>query len=209
MRISKANLIAIWFLVTIMPHLAPANADIQSIDPFVGDRSEPLNFGFTAIVARFEIFQGAGALASFDGHTTVIHLLFADTFAGDTVTPRTGPNILGFTQGPGIFEFDPPVQRFGGYFNNNSGADDATVDFRDVSGNLIGTRIASTPAPGNQWVWNGWESDTPVSRVAVTGNGVIHGFLWFDDMEISTVPSPGGTTLLLVAAGLLRRRRIG
>ena len=59
--------------------------------------------------------------------------------------------ILGFTTGPGIFEFDSPVHRFGAWWNNNSGASGATVEFMDESGEVFATVAATNPAPGNVW----------------------------------------------------------
>lgn len=183
--------------------LAPAA--VLPIRPFTGDRSDPLNYPGTTIVSHFDILGGTASLNSHDGNT-LIHYLLGDTFGVDHVSPRTGGHILGFTEGPGIFLFDPPVRRFGAYFNNNSGADDATCDFFAANGDALGTLTATTPAAGNQWVWNGWESDRPIARLVVTGNGVIDGFLWFDDFE-STVPAPGAGAVLLAGAGAMCRRR--
>jgi hypothetical protein len=199
-----------WRAVAIVAVAALAGSacgDVVPIGPFSGEFHEPLNFSNTNISASQPIFGGRAHLNSYNGQT-FIHLLLGDTIGGDTVTPRTGQYILGWTQGPGIFVFDTPVTRFGGYMNNNSGADDATVRFFDAANNPLGTLTATVPAPGNVWVWNGWESSTPIARIEVTGNGLIQGFLWFDDMEMTTVPAPGaagaGVTLLI---GLGRRRR--
>jgi hypothetical protein len=160
------------------------------------------------IVAQLPIFGGAATLSSFDGTTTVIHLLAGDSLFG-SVTPRTGSRILGFTQGPGIFLFAQPVVRFGGYFNNDSGTSDATVQFYDSSNTLLGTQTAVSPTSVNTWVWNGWETTgAGISRIVVTGNGTLQGFLWFDDMELTRVPLPGSVVPLLVAwSGASNRRR--
>jgi hypothetical protein len=184
-----------------------AHASITPLAPFTGDRSEPLNYPGTTIVASFPIFANTASLDSFNGQATAIHYLLSDTFIGDLVTPRTGGHILGFTSGPGIFVFDTPVRRFGAYFNNNSGMDDATCDFYGPDGTLLGSVTARTPAAGNQWVWNGWESTAPFSRIAVTGNGVIDGFLWFDDLEVSAVPTPSTAVAGAMFLLAFRRRR--
>lgn len=200
----RATLVVLGISLTSLP----AHASITPVAPFTGDRSEPLNYPGTTIVASFPIFANTASLDSFNGQATAIHYLLSDTFIGDLVTPRTGSHILGFTSGPGIFVFDEPVRRFGSYFNNNSGSDDATCEFFGADGSLLGTAVARTPAAGNQWVWNGWESDIPIARIAVTGNGTIHGFLWFDDLEVSRVPTPGvGAALLAALPCALRRRR--
>lgn len=186
--------------------LAPAQAGVVPIDPFVGERSDPLDYPNTIIVASFPIFGNTASLDSHNGQT-FIHYLLSDTFIGDVVTPRTGGHILGFTEGPGIFRFNEPVRRFGMYFNNNSGTDDTTCDFYDAEGNLLASLTATTPFAGNVWVWNGWESDVPFTRVVVTGHGIIDGFLWFDDLEVSSVPSAGSGVVCVGALGVMRRRR--
>ena len=48
------------------------------------------------------------------------------------------------------------------------------------AGELLDTAIATTPAAGDEWVWNGWESSTHIARIDVTGNGILDGFIWFD-----------------------------
>ena len=179
---------------------------LNPVGPFVGQVREPLNFSNTNISADQPIFGGAGHLISHNGQT-LIHLLLGDTLSGDTVSPHTGMYILGWTEGPGIFTFSPPVQMFGAYWNNNSGANDATVQFFDAGNSLIGTQTATIPAPGNTWVWNGWASSTPISRISVLGNGVLNGFLWTDDLEASYVPGPGALALAVLGSPLLMRRQ--
>jgi hypothetical protein len=185
-----------------------AAAQVTPIEPFVGEKSDPLNYPFTLIAAEIPIFGGQAKMQSHDGVATYIHLLASSTLGGDPVTPRTGARILGFTQGPGILLFDPPVRQFGSYFNNNSAADDGTADFYGVDGELLASLSVDIPVQGNVWTWNGWESSEPISRVVLTGNGILNGFLWTDDLELSYVPEPGGALALGVAAvWLLRRRR--
>lgn len=187
---------------------ALASAAIVPVGPFVGDQREPLNIAGSSIVSDFTIFAGQAHLRSFDGVSTSIHYLFSDSLGGDAVNPRTGSHILGFTQGPGNFTFSPAVTRFGAYWNNNSGTNDATVRFYDNTNTLIDTQIATDPAPGTAWTWNGWESTgAAIARIEVTGNGVLNGFLWFDDLEKSSVPAPQSACLLAIAAAISRRRR--
>jgi hypothetical protein len=85
-----------------------------------------------------------------------------------------------------------PISRFGAYFQNNSRFDDATVDFYDVDNQLIGSVTATVPKSLRAWTWNGWQSDVPIRRVVVTGNDTafLHGFIWFDDVTVTTVPPP-------------------
>lgn len=194
-------------LVFFSACLNQAVADVTAVSPFSGDLHETLDYAGSTIVNHFPLFSNTASLDSFNGTSTAIHYLFSDSLGGDTVTPRTGSHILGFTQGPGIFHFNPPVLKFGGYFNNDSGADGAVVTFYDGEGSPIGTANATTPFAGNQWVWNGWQSTSPISSISVFGNGTINGFLWFDDMELAYTPEPTTLVGLLVGAACLRRRR--
>lgn len=199
------RLLYISALLLAAPSVAIGN--VVPIGPFTGDYSEPLNQPFTLIAASIDIFDGAASLNSHDYETTLIHLIISSTFGGVQVTPHTGSRILGFTQGPGIFDFEEPARRFGAYWNNNSGTANAIVEFFDVGGNLVDTQQAVVPL--GVWTWNGWESDVPISSIRVTGFGVLDGFLWFDDLEMSVFPAPGG--LALFALGLMmggRRRRV-
>jgi len=187
---------------------ALASADITAIGPFVGSLIDPLNAPGTTIVSSYDIFGGAGSLNSFDGKTTSIHYLLRDTFSGDLVTPRTGGHILGFTTGPATFVFDTPLVRFGAYFENNSGEDDALVEFFGAGGALIGTATADTDADLQDWTWNGWESDVGIASIRVTGNGIIDGFLWFDDLQGDPIPAPLSVGVFVAGAiGIARRKR--
>ena len=190
------------------PALGLAHGAIVPTGPFVGDQREPLNIAGSSIVNDFAILGGQAHLKSFDGVSTAIHYLFNESFGGDPVNPRTGSHILGFTQGPGNFTFSPAVTRFGAYWNNDSGANDATVKFYDNGGNLLDTQVATVAAPGTAWAWNGWQSTgAAIARIEVTGNGVLNGFLWFDDLEKSSVPAPGGTGLILTVMAQSKRQR--
>lgn len=57
------------------------------------------------------------------------------------------------------------------------------------------------------WTWNGWEFDAPVSRIVVIGSGILEGFLWTDDLEMTPVPAPAGVLPLLLLAGAMARGR--
>ena len=171
-----------WSLLTASAASAGAPTPIG---PFDGDAGDPLNYPFTLIAASIDIFGGAGRLHSFNDQATAIHLLFSSQFAGDLVSPHTGGRVLGFTSGPGIFEFDTPVHRFGAWWNNNGGVDGAMVEFLDADGEVFATTTAVNLAPGNIWTWNGWESTTPIASIRVTGLGTLNGLQWFDDLQIA------------------------
>lgn len=67
------------------------------------------------------------------------------------------------------------------------------------------------PGP-SPWTWNGWQSDVPIGRIVVTGNGIVNGFLWYENVQIDfAVPGPGGGAVLLIFAAVCRfrcRRRV-
>jgi hypothetical protein len=93
------------------------------------------------------------------------------------------------------WEFSTPLTKFGAWFANNSRFDDATVDFYDVNGSLIGSARARVPKSLRGWTWNGWQSDVPIHRLVVTGSdaGFMHGFIWFDDVQVVTALQPVST----------------
>lgn len=204
------------FAAVMIIGVVPTSAfdGITTLSPFVGERREPLNgpvgpFGFT-IVGSQDIFGGAMTVTTPFRPTTYVHYWLGSSFNGDPVSSRTGAYVLGTTQGPQEWLFPTPVRRIGSYFNNNSGANDATVEFFGPSGQPLGTRVADIRAPGNTWTWNGWESDVPISRMLISGNGALNGFIWMDDMELSFTPAPGSALALAAGAMLARsRRRVG
>jgi MYXO-CTERM domain-containing protein len=105
------------------------------------------------------------------------------------------------------WKFSQPVSDFGAWFENNSGADDATVSFYDAQHVLVGQVTAAIPF-GETWKWNGWHSDTPFVRMVVSGNGVDNGFLWYENVQVNAaVPGPGSLAMLGLAMLPNRRRR--
>ena len=118
---------------------------------------------------------------------------------------RVAPSRI-VSQSRGLWEFNTPALKFGGYFATNSGADDATVDFYDENEQFIGSMVATIPND-QTWVWNGRESSTPIARMVVTGNGAGSAMIDYDDMELVVVPEPSGLALMALAGLALRRRR--
>ena len=187
---------------------ASANAEpgpvLASTGPFLGDLTETFNqHGSTMAVQSLPVFAGTATLDNTtDGGA--IKVEFSSAFNGDLVTPLSG--MMAGQLGIGHWIFDEPVLKFGGWWENNSGADDATVAFYGINDVFLGEMIADVAADAQQWTWNGWESTEAITRVEVTGNGVFNGFLWYDDMQVEYVPAPGAAALLLTAA-LLRSPR--
>jgi hypothetical protein len=104
------------------------------------------------------------------------------------IFPHSGGRFTGSADGAYEYTFDNPAQRFGGYFGTNSGTADATCNFYDTAGNLIGTQTASIAADC-QWHWNGWDAGTGAKfkRILITGlNPFGGGFVDMDDMEVDT-----------------------
>jgi hypothetical protein len=172
---------------------AAASAQVVPIGPFTGSASE----GFENSVA----FQFNPCISPRPFNNTAD--LCTPGFSGAHVTsswsffcllpPHSGNRLYGSADGPSQWTFDVPARRFGGYFATNSNAADATVQFFDVTGNLIDTEIANVPATCT-WTWNGWESSSAnIQSVKIIGNSFNQGaFIMMDDMEYDT--SGGGCT---------------
>ena len=190
--------------------------DFGPVGPFTGDRSENFSSfqGGTGGFLELDIFGDAVTLFGLDGAAIKIEFQSTLIFQGrsDTVVPRSQPVFMGQL---GIMEwqFNQPVSKFGGYFENNSFADDVTFEFFDVNDDLIAEVVGTTMWSSDVWTWNGWESDVPIYRAVSTGNNdvLLNGFIWYDDMEIqfATIPEPTHFTVLglaLVLGTNFRRR---
>jgi len=162
-------------------------AQISAVGPFSGAKSENLedvtNQQF--FIDEFvDVFEGDVTFVS-GVNSTTIHLWGGSSFNGDPTSPRSGNYLIGATT---IFsiEFNVPAIRFGSYFTNNSGEDDATATFYDESGKLVGEAIIHVPGPDDvDWHWNGWHSpDVPIGRIDIVSNGALNGFIWLDDLEL-------------------------
>lgn len=198
---------AVFIAITLFGSCYEAKADIIAIGPFTGSASDTFDqYNRVMALQTLDVFGGLGTISNLteDG---AIKVEFSSNFGGDLVLPISG--MMMGQLGIGQWDFNTPVTRFGGWWENNSGADDATLEFYDVNNVLIGEMIADVSASAQQWQWNGWESDTPISRIVVTGNGIINGFLWYENMQIDVVPTPGAILMFGVAGlcGNRRRRR--
>ena len=160
------------------------------------------------IAASFQSLAVLGGGATITNRTTdgAIKIEWSSSLGGDLVRPLSG--MMMGQLGIADWQFTQPIRRFGAYFANNSGKNDGTAYFYDAADNLIGTITVNSKAKTGHWFWNGWESDTPFTRMRVVGNGLINGFLWYEDVRVSEVPAASTLPLLLLGlVGSQRRRR--
>lgn len=182
-----------------------ARADIITIDPFEGMAEDTFDqYNQNMAEQSLPVFGNLGAIQNLS-QGGAIKVEWGSQFQGKWVRAISG--MMVGQLGVGQWIFDVPVTRFGGWWENNSGADDATVEFFDAGDNLLGVQIADIPFRESGWRWNGWESDVPIHRIVVTGNGVLNGFLWYENMQIDYIPAPGAAVLLLAAGCIGARRR--
>jgi len=169
----------------------PVSSSITGIGQFQGTGSEGFDhLRITGAQQQVRILGGTATVSNLtQGGTLKIER--GSSLDGVLVTSRSPPFMLG-QLGISEWVFNPPVIRFGAYFENTSRFDDATVDFYDESDTSIGSMTAAVPKTLRAWTWNGWQSNVPIRRVVVTGNdaGFLHGFIWFDDVQVTTAPRP-------------------
>ena len=182
---------------------------VAPVGPFTGDFTDTFNqFTNTAAVAQLDVFGGRGVIRRV-GTGGSIKVEWSSQLNTDLVVPISGMMIGQLCIADWIF--DEPAARFGGWWENNSGVSDAQVSFFDANDVELSTVTATVPVTAQQWTWNGWESDVPFTRVRVTGNGLINGFIWYENMQLTLAPEPsGGACAACAVAGagtLVRRRR--
>lgn len=194
------------FTLTLLVITAPASAAVTTAGPFVGDYHDNFDQYWPNVnaVQELDVFDHHGVIRNLTSGGA-IKIELGSELNGDLVLPinKTMMGQLGIAD----WVFNQPVSRFGGMWENNSHADDATVTFFDSNNNLLGTQIANVPTNGQTWVWNGWQSDVPIKRIHVVGNGIINGFIWYENMEMSVaVPEPAGCIACIsIAVSLMRR----
>jgi hypothetical protein len=203
----RLSLVLLGAVVLTLVSNVPAQGQIVfPIGPFTGTRSDDFSNDGPG---------GAGGhqtVVIFNGLTTVnnttpggaLKIEFSSSLNGDLVTPRSAPLMFGQI-GISQWIFNSPVTQLGGYWQNNSRFDDATVQFFDANSNLLASLNATDPHGTSNWTWNGWQSTVPISSITVTGNdiGFLNGFIWWDDFQVTfSVPEPK-VYLLLGSAALL------
>lgn len=122
---------------------ASAQAAVQPVAPFQSDYSADFNrFSGVQAVQVLDVFDQTATISNLtDGGAIKIEL--SSTLNGDLVRPRSGWMMSQL--GIGQWDFESPAVQFGGYFENNSGADDATPSFYDANDVLIDAVVADIP----------------------------------------------------------------
>ncbi len=166
---------------------------ISQLGPFQGAASEGFDALGVEVTQQGISILGGTATVSNVTERGALKIVAGSTMGGVPVTAHSPSYMLGQV---GISEwvFRTPLTKFGAYFANNSRFDDAKVDFYDANERLIDSAIAHVPKSFRGWSWNGWQSRVPIHRVVVTGNdaGFMHGFIWYDDVQVATAPLPSG-----------------
>lgn len=207
--VGHAFAIALVFAIALLlPCATPAVARAAGVAPvgvFAGKYQEVFDeFGADSANRSLVLFGGHGSVRV-EGDANSIKLEWSSSLGGDLVTPMSG--LMMGQLGIADWEFAQPVGRFGAYWENNSHADDATAEFFDAGGSLIESRVVPVSATAQHWVWNGWQFDTPVSRIRVTGNGLINGFIWYENAQIDVaVPEPTSLPVVLIGFSVAATR---
>lgn len=163
------------------------SAQVRSVGPFAGDLTESFE-GRTrsySTCVRNGVFGGIGDLCA-----TTSLLAMASSWACQAAAPD-GDRFYISTFTEAEYTFLEPVRRFGGHFGGgHTGNPDATVEFFDASGVMIGTDDATFPLDCT-WHWHGWSFDVPVSRIVVRGkvSSSFGGLVAMDDMRIAFSPA--------------------
>jgi hypothetical protein len=202
--------IAIAAIALAVAFPATCHGQIISAGPFIGQWSESFEGSPPGFHPSLPILLGSPEGPEPNGFMIPAFITSGSTFMGSTINAHAG-TFFAHSTGPVTFEFPQPIQLFGGYVATNGGASGGTVEFFDEEENLLGVAdLDVTFAPGQApYTWNGWFSSTGFSRITVTSNGTLGGFLGFDDLEASPVPAPPALLLLASAIRMAKRRRPG
>jgi len=175
-----------------------ADTIVPISSPFTGVYSEGFETQPDGVfVASLGVFGDGSTVESLGGPNLLVTVGW--DFLSDT-DPHSGDQFMGGAHVNYRYIFAQPAYRFGGYFNTNTDVAGATVNFYDVSDNLMASLTASAPTNG-QWAWNGWETrGAAIARIEVIANNSFGGFIMQDDMTYSPIPEP--TSLLLLGTGL-------
>ena len=175
------------FVAVAAAFSATASAQIVAEPPFSGqysDSFETQTSGQFTTCIQGRVFGNTADLCDSTGGTGM-HITSGWGFIC-TIMPNSGGKLFGSGGGPALYTFDQPASRFGGYFGTNCGQANATVEFYDSNGVLLGSQTANVPA-NCSWTWNGWRavSGSGIKSIKIIGlNNFGGGYVHLDSMEV-------------------------
>ncbi len=182
-----------------------AIAQVNEVDPFVGDQSEGFENDFSGyeVCAPDGVFSGTATLCTTNGSSLGFKKgwgLYCQ------VEERTGERSAGSLSGPVEYTFDTPVALFGGYFTSNSWdsweTPIATANFYDVDDNLIDS--VEMLLGFCDWIWFGWETTgASFARIEIIGGNMGGAHVFMDDMEYTIEGSSSGCEMTLKVSELI------
>jgi len=173
-------------MATILAVPTFALAQATPVGPFTGEFSdsfEGLPGGFIGSGQTARIFDDTADIGAGPSGNM---LVFGGWSFRCVINPFDGGQGVGSASQPGEYTFDEGAVAFGGYFGSNADTSgvDGTIRFFDEDDNLIDDATI-TIDPDCQWAWNGWEFDTPVSRIQVDSGLFGGAFVQMDAMEVT------------------------
>jgi hypothetical protein len=178
----------------VMAACSAAGAQIVAVGPFTGPHTEGFETQPALRDTLYEclpgrIFANTADICDPETHSLIIPQ-FWSLFC--TASPHQGSRYILSLESPVEITFDNPVTRFGGFFATVGSGEGGTVEFRDALGVMVGSAALTTN--DCTYLWNGWESPAPFSRVRIIGDSAFSdgGYVHMDDLEYLAAGTPGG-----------------
>src|ERR1043165_1214091 len=165
---------------------------ISQIGPFTGPHTEGFETQAAFRDTPYEclpgrIFAGTADICDHDTEELIVPQFWS---LSCTATAHGGTRYVVGLDGPLEGSFDNPVVKGGGYFGVVGGQNGGTVEFFNAAGGSLGTGVLTTNLC--TYVWNGWQSVTPFSRVRIVGHSAFGdgGYIHMDDLEYGAASAP-------------------